>query len=156
MHSLRFMARYGKLRVHVIILYCEQETPPKSRWTLMISQALGFRGGVWGWDCVASTCFLGSPWMPAWMNGKCEWKTAWDNRRRIQFNFTTIAGVPVKWSVEGGEALPVPNKNFQVNSKNTDSALAFRGRGMPKWVGEMEIGSGRGTMPEHTKQVSIL
>lgn len=156
MHSLRFMARYGKLRVHVIILYCEQETPPKSRWTLMISQALGFRGGVWGWDCVASTCFLGSPWMPAWMNGKCEWKTAWDNRRRIQFNFTTIAGVPVKWSVEGGEALPVPNENFQVNSKNTDSALAFRGMGMPKWVGEMEIGSGRGTMPEHTKQVSIL
>jgi len=54
------------------------------------------------------------------MNGKCEWKTAWDNRRRIQFNFTTIA--ESQRSVGAEKPFLCRTRTSKVNSKNTDSA----------------------------------
>lgn len=85
------------------------------------------------------------------MNGYANGKTAWDNRRRIQFNFTTIAG-RVFAKCKGGEAqeeaLPVlPNEeNYQVNSTEHRFGggwhLARMGNGDGTW---------RGTMPAHTQ-----
>lgn len=111
---LRFIGRYGRLRVHIIILYCMehgcgqgmgkgQGMRRSSAWTF--DDFPTWAEELWLCGLLASLASL-LQWMNEWVN---EWKIAWDNLCRIQFNFTTIAAATKKQK----KPFLCATKNFQ-------------------------------------------